>query len=411
MPLLIEAIFSNTIDSTTANRKVHPRDYWAMVSGVTPGSLISGGFRQHLPFYTNYNVVTAPNAFAVGSSTSRALVPVIADFSSGGDNTGNNWLLSFTGGLVITDTTTNETTVVSGPLFVTTVASNWTITQDASRNCNITCTSIGSQARTPYLLNLNANTDANDQTQTSPTVFSIELLSPAGGSVFSQDLSIPLDGSLPFIQVPSATITTTGQYATLIKTRFFKPLSEGGSNSYPYVLQYKYQVIPTVLTAPVLTAGATASLYSWLTNDLYYITDLQVNLDTRAVTHRHGTVTMRPNDTINFAILFNNGTAGVDPVATDIKLAVRGFSNNGPYALWSAATVTTVAVSGDTYYSITMTASDLDLLSGQASNLLSGSNTNQSLLGEIQWTTSLGTFSSNTFTINVPSEVVREPDV
>jgi hypothetical protein len=411
MPLLIEAIFSNTIDSTTANRKVHPRDYWAMVSGVTPGSLISGGFRQHLPFYTNYNVVTAPNAFAVGSSTSRALVPVIADFSSGGDNTGNNWLLSFTGGLVITDTTTNETTVVSGPLFVTTVASNWTITQDASRNCNITCTSIGSQARTPYLLNLNANTDANDQTQTSPTVFSIELLSPAGGSVFSQDLSIPLDGSLPFVQVPSATITTTGQYATLIKTRFFKPLSQGGSNSYPYVLQYKYQVIPTVLTAPVLTAGATASLYSWLTNDLYYITDLQVNLDTRAVTHRHGTVTMRPNDTINFAILFNNGTAGVDPVATDIKLAVRGFSNNGPYALWSAATVTTVAVSGDTYYSITMTASDLDLLSGQASNLLSGSNADQSFLGEIQWTTSLGAFSSNTFAINVPNKVIRETDV
>ena len=411
MPLLIEAIFSNTIDSTTANRKVHPRDYWAMVSGVTPGSLISGGFRQHQPFYANYNVVTAPNAFAVGSSTSRALVPVIADFSSGGDNTGNNWLLSFTAGLVITDTTTNETTVVSGPLFVTTVASNWTITQDASRNCNITCTSIGLGGRTPYLLNLNANSNANNQTQTSPTVFSIELLSPTGGSVFSEDVAIPLDGSLPFVQVPSATITTTGQYSALIKTRFFKPLSEGGSNSYPYVLQYKYQVIPTVLTAPVLITGATASLYSWLTNDLYYITDLQVNLDTRAVTHRHGTVAMRPNDTINFAILFNNGTAGVDPVATDIKLAVRGSSNNGPYALWSAATVTTVAVSGDTYYSITMTASDLDLLAGQASSLLSGSNTDQSLIGEIQWTTSLGTFSSNTFPINVPNEVVRETDV
>jgi hypothetical protein len=411
MPLLIEAIFSNTIESTTANRKVHPRDYWAMVSGVTPGSIISGGFRQHQSFYTNFNVVTAPNAFAVGSSTSRALVAVIADFSSGGNNNGNNWLFSSTAGLVITDTTTNETTVVSGPLFVTTVASNWTISQDASRNCNITCTSIGSGGRTPYLLNLNANTNQNSQTQTSPTVYSIELLSPVGASVFSQDVAIPLDGSLPFVQVPSATITTTGQYAALIKTRFFKPLSQGGTNEYPYMLQYKYQVIPTVLTAPVLTTGATASLYSWLTNDLYYITDLQVNLDTRAVTHRHGTVTMRPNDTINFAILFNNGTAGVDPVATDIKLAVRGSSNNGPYTLWSAATVTTVAVSGDTYYSIIMTASDLDLLAGQASNLLSGSNTHQSFLGEIQWTTSLGAFSSNTFTINVPNKVVRETDV
>jgi len=42
---------------------------------------------------------------------------------------------------------------------------------------------------------------------------------------------------------------------------------------------------------------------------------------------------------------------------------------------------------------------------------LAGSNADQSLLGEIQWTTTRGTFSSDTFTINVPSEVVREPDV
>jgi hypothetical protein len=409
MPLLIEAIFSNTVDSTSANRKTHPRDYWAMVSGVTPGSIISGGFRQHEGFYTNYNVVTAPSAFAVGSSTSRALVAVIADRSSGGDNTGNNWLFTSTAGLVITDKTSNETTVVSGPLFVTTVASNWTVTQDATRNCNITCTSIGSGGRTPYLLNLNTNSDTNNQTQTSPTVFSIELLSPTGSSVFNQDVAIPLDGSLPFIQVPSAAITTTGQYATLIKTRYFKPLGEGGYLAYASTVLYKYQVIPTALTAPSSAIG-NATMYSWLTNDYYYLTDLQVNLDTRAVTHRHGTVTLRPNDTVNFAILFNNGTSGVDPVATDIKLAVRGSSNNGAYALWSAATVTTVAVSGDTYYSITMTAIDEDLLSIQAKNILAGT-ANESLIGEIQWTTSKGTYSSNTFTINVPTEVVREPDV
>jgi hypothetical protein len=409
MPLLIEAIFSNTVDSTSANRKTHPRDYWAMVSGVTPGSIISGGFRQDYGFYTNYNVVTAPSAFAVGSSTSRALVAVIADRSSGGNNTGNNWLFTSTAGLVITDKTSNETTVVSGPLFVTTVASNWTVTQDATRNCNITCTSIGSGGRTPYLLNLNTNSDTNNQTQTSPTVFSIELLSPTGSSVFNQDVAIPLDGSLPFIQVPSAAITTTGQYATLIKTRYFKPLGEGGYLAWASTVLYKYQVIPTALTAPSSAIG-NATMYSWLTNDYYYLTDLQVNLDTRAVTHRHGTVTLRPNDTVNFAILFNNGTAGIDPIATDIRIAVRGSSNNGPYALWSAATVTTVAVSGDTYYSITMTAIDEDLLSIQAKNILAGT-ANEFLIGEIQWTTSKGTYSSNTFTINVPTEVVREPDV
>ena len=60
---------------------------------------------------------------------------------------------------------------------------------------------------------------------------------------------------------------------------------------------------------------------------------------------------------------------------------------------------------------ITVTASDDDLLTAQAANLLAGSNADQSLLGEIQWTTTRGTFSSDTFTINVPSEVVREPDV
>ena len=408
MPLQIEGIFSNTIESTTANRKVHPRDYWAMVSGVTPGSIISGGFRQHLFTTTNFNVVTAPSAFAVGSSTSRALVAVIADTSSGGDASGNNWLLSSTAGLVISDTTSNETTVVSGPLFVTTVASSWTITQDGLKNCKITCTSLGSGGRTPYLLNVNANTNVNNDTQTSPTVFLIELLSPTGSSVFNLDVAVPLDGSLPYVQVPSATITTTGNYTALIKTRFFKPLSEGGVNQY-LDTPYKYQMIPTVLTAPT-SAVANASMYSWLTNDYYYLTDLQVNLDTRAVTHRHGTVALRPNDTVNFAILFNNGTSGVDPIVTDIRIAVRGSSNNGPYALWSAATVTTVAVSGDTYYSITMTAFDEDLLSIQANNILAGT-ASESLIGEIQWTTSRGTFSSNTFTINVPTEVVREPDV
>ena len=413
MPLKIESIFSNTLESASATLKVRPSDFWVMISGVTPGSMVEAGVRQSVTTFNavNYNVVTVPYGFAVGSSTSRALLPIrtgrVADLFVAGSS--SNFLNNATAGLVIKDVSTLESTVVSGPLFVTTVASEWLITQDSARNCNITCTSMGSGGRIPYLLNLNMALEQNVMLQGVPTPFAVELLSPSGTSVFSQNVALSADGSLPFIQVPSASITTTGNYTVHIKTRQMRP-DPTGLNYYPVMVQYKYLAIPTVLTAPSIASGATASLYSWLTNDYYYLTDLQVNLETRAVTHRHGTVTLRPNDTTIFAILFNDGTSGVDPAATDIKLAVRGSTNNQPYALWSAATVTTVAVSGDTYYSITMTASDEDLLSIQAKNILAGSSS-ESLVGEIQWTTSRGTFSSDTFTINVPTEVVREPDV
>ena len=169
--------------------------------------------------------------------------------------------------------------------------------------------------------------------------------------------------------------------------------------------------IASVLTASAVTSGGSSNMFSWLDNSYWYLTDLQVNLGTRAVTNRQGTIDLRPSDTINFAILFNDGSVGVDPQATDIKLAVRTSSNASAYHIWSSTTVSTVTVSGDVYYAITVTASEDDLLTAQANNLLAGSNAAQSLLGEIQWTTTRGTFSSDTFTINVPSEVVREPDV
>jgi len=419
MPLKIESVFSNTIERNSAvwSQKVEPTDFWVIISGVTPGAVVEAGIRQPTTAgLINFNVVTVPNGFGVGSSTSRALLPIRGGFFASREYRGlgtGNILFSSVAALVVKDTTSQEAAVVSGPLFVTTVPSQWSITQDSSRNCIISCTSMGSAAKVPYLLNLNMALNANPITgqmlQGVPTPFSIELLSPNGVSVFSQNVPLPVDGSLPFIQVPSASITTTGNYTVHIKTRQLRADSIA-LNYYPVMVQYKYQAIPTVLTAPAISTGTTTSLYSWLTNDYYYLSDLQVNLETRAVTHRHGTLTLRPNDTTNFAILFNNGSTGLDPVATDIKLAVRRSSNNGPYALWSAATVTTVAVSGDIYYAITMTASDEDLLSIQAQNILSGSSS-ESLVGEIQWTTSRGTFSSNTFTIDVPTEVVREPDV
>lgn len=167
------------------------------------------------------------------------------------------------------------------------------------------------------------------------------------------------------------------------------------------------------LTAPAVTSGGggNTNMFSWLNNDYWYLTDLQVNLGTRAVTHRHGTLEIRPNDTVNFAVFFHDGSSGKDPVATDLRLAVRSSTNASAYYFWANPSVTTTSVSGDIYYTITVTASDEDLLSAQAAGLLAGSNSPQTLLAEVQWTTTRGTFTSDTFNITVANEVAREPDV
>ena len=412
MPLKIEAILSNSKDTP----QTYPSDFWVMVSGVTPGSRVSGAVRglpaSNNAYLLNIGSVTAPEGYAIASVASRALVPITYTYA-----TEAQWSLSASGspgttaGIVITDTTSNETTVVSGPLFVTTMPSAWIINQDSSNNCNITCTSIGSGGQTPFFISLRRDLNQNNTyTQGIPAVFNVELSSPTGLSIYSSDITAPADGALPFVQVPSATITTTGKYTVQIKTRYAYLSSLGTSEFNTAQTVYKYQIYPTVLTAPA-SAVSPASLFSWLNSDYWNLTDLHVNVATRDVTSRRGSVSIRPNDTINFAVLFNNGSSGVDPIATDIKIAARNPSNNGAYVLWSAATVTTVAVNGDTYYSITVTASDDDLLSLQSSSLLSGSNAGQSLIAEVQWTTTRGTFSSDTFTINAPNEVIRESDI
>ncbi|NBQ93371.1 MAG: hypothetical protein EBT82_04830 [Micrococcales bacterium] len=410
MPLKIEAILSNSKDYP----RTSPSDFWVMVSGVTPGSRVSGAV-SWLPAYSSLNIgsVTAPEGYAIGSVASRALVPITYIYGT----ESFPWSLAYSGslgttaGIVITDTTSNETTVVSGPLFVTTMPSAWTINQDSSKNCNITCTSIGAGGQTPFFISLSRDlTQAYTYNQGIPAVFNVELSSPTGLSIYSSNITAPADGALPFVQVPSASITTTGKYTVQIKTRYAYPGNLDTSEFATGQTIYKYQIYPTVLTAPTSAVSA-ASIFSWLNSDYWNLTDLQVNVATRDVTSRRESVTIRPNDTINFAVLFHNGSSGVDPIATEIKIAARNPSNNGPYALWSAATVTTVAVSGDTYYSITVTASDDDLLSLQSSSLLSGSNAGQSLIAEVQWTTTRGTFSSDTFTINAPNEVIRESDI
>ena len=152
-----------------------------------------------------------------------------------------------------------------------------------------------------------------------------------------------------------------------------------------------------------------ATAVSALAQD-WTIQDLQINLRTRAVGSSLTTIKIKPNDNAILGLLFHNGTYVVDPGATNLKFAARAASNAGAYTIYNTNT-TVVSVGEANYYQIEVLANDSDLLDNQNTNLLAGSNASQSLLGEIQWTTTRGTFSSDTFTINVPSEVVREPDV
>ena len=152
-----------------------------------------------------------------------------------------------------------------------------------------------------------------------------------------------------------------------------------------------------------------ATAVSALAQD-WTIQDLQINLRTRAVQSSLTTIKIKPNDTAIPGLLFHDGTYVVDPGARNLKFAARAASNAGAYTIYDTNT-TVVSVGEANYYQIEVLANDSDLLDNQNSNLLAGSNASQSLLGEIQWTTTRGTFSSDTFTINVPSEVVRERDV
>lgn len=219
-----------------------------------------------------------------------------------------------------------------------------------------------------------------------------------------------VQGNINAQLVPTAAVLTPMGSASGVSVPAFKGEMQMIS-SFASMAQLWSTVL--TLTAPAVTSGGggNTNMFSWLNNDYWWLTDLQVNLGTRAVTHRHGTVQIKPNDTVNFAVLFHDGSAGKDPVATDLRLAVRSASNTSAYYFWANPSVTTTSVSGDIYYTITVTASDEDLLAAQASGLLSGSAAAQSLLAEVQWTTTRGTFTSDTFTIEVPSEIIREPDV
>ena len=243
--------------------------------------------------------------------------------------------------------------------------------------------------------------------------YRVRLLDAQNNEIYDAHHPPSINGGAFAVTIPAATVVSTGNHTAIVEiatcTGSFIIGSDYRTNQ--FILQKMYSTAETTLTAGATVTSTSTNMHSWLDNSYWYLTDLQVNLATRAVTNRQGSIDLRPSDTINFAILFNDGSVGVDPQATDIKLAVRTTSNASAYHIWSSTTVSTVTVSGDVYYAITVTASEDDLLTAQANNLLAGSNAAQSLLGEIQWTTTRGTFSSDTFTINVPSEVVREPDV
>lgn len=166
-----------------------------------------------------------------------------------------------------------------------------------------------------------------------------------------------------------------------------------------------------------VTGGGQASvstvLLSTALSDLaqdWTIQDLSVNLRSRVVSCSLGNVRLKPNDNAILGVVFHTGTYVVDPGATAMQLAVRDSANNGAYRLYNTNT-TIVSVGDANYYRMEVLANDEDLLTAQAVNLLAGSNASQTLLGEIQWVTTLGTFSSNSFTVNADNEVVRETDV
>lgn len=416
MPFTCEAIFAcgdyanaTFIYGASYGRTTKPPPIYLLISGATVGinyqavcssSYYSGNPGNFPSFPTTCGAALAPSGyFTIPANLSLNGLSK----SSGRANFANDSVsgvpCAFTATILDGATEVFSVTTVFGSN--TRQMGTWVVSQSNS-SIYVTCTSYGTENQIPIFV---PYTSANPTNLTdSPEIWKVSIKNNKGDEISSQMVPAPVVTRYPETIFSSSVISVTDTYSVEIEKRNYESTITPASDIQRLQLY-------TVFTAGATVTSTSTNMYSWLNNSYWYLTDLQVNLGTRAVTHRHGTIQLRPSDTINFAILFHDGTAGIDPQATDIKLAVRSSNNTSPYHFWSAATVSTVTVSGDVYYAITVTASDDDLLTAQAANLLAGSNADQSLLGEIQWTTTRGTFSSDTFTINVPSEVVREPDV
>ena len=290
--------------------------------------------------------------------------------------------------------------IMFGQNYETNNIGDWSFTQNSAKDVTAQITSYQSVASQSVFQSYEPNIL---EVPSFFKVWEVKMYASDGSLLATNDLTMRPDGQQPFAVFSASNVTVSGEYIFSV-ARKHKLLQTG-------TIQHLQGTFSTTLTAPAVTSAGSSNMFSWLDNSYWYLTDLQVNLGTRAVTHRHGTLELRPNDTVNFAVLFHNGASGVDPVATDLRLAVRSASNSSAYYFWSNPSVTTTSVFGDIFYTITVTASDEDLLAAQAVGLLAGSNVSQNLLAEVQWTTTRGTFSSDTFNISVANEVVRETDV
>jgi hypothetical protein len=394
MPLSLDAVFLSTNHNTLGSSiAASLGSGWLQVSGVT------ASYPLYLK-YSNLGVFSSvTRGFATSDAEGNMLMPFRSKDTYAWGSGGGNLEFEF----VTTQGASVATfsNIMFGQNYETTNIGDWSFTQNSAKDVTAQITSYQSVASQSVFQSYEPNIL---EVPSFFKVWEVNMYASDGSLLATNDLTMRPDGQQPFAVFSASNVTVSGEYIFSV-ARKHKLVQMNGP------IQHLQGTFSTTLTAPAVTSSGSSNMFSWLNNSYWYLTDLQVNLGTRAVTNRQGSIDLRPSDTINFAILFHDGTAGINPQATDIKLAVRSSNNTSPYHFWSAATVSTVTVSGDVYYAITVTASDDDLLTAQAANLLAGSNASQSLLGEIQWTTTRGTFSSDTFTINVPSEVVREPDV
>jgi len=418
MPFTCEAIFAcgdyqnGTFLSTNYGRTTKPPPVYFLISGATAGTryetVCSGTFSS---FFTTLFFPASPTT--CGASVAQSdyfTIPANLALNGQSISTGRNAFgneaavpnvpCAFNATILDGATEVFSVTTVFGTN--TRQMGTWVVSKSNS-SIYVTCTSYGTANTIPVFVPYVAGVQAS--LTEIPEIWKVSIKDKNGNEIASNMVNAPVVTRYPETIFSASVISVTDTYSIEIEKRNFESVATPTSDI------QRLQLYTTLTAGVTVTSGGSSNMFSWLDNSYWYLTDLQVNLGTREVTHRHGTIQLRPSDTINFAILFHDGTAGINPQATDIKLAVRSSNNTSPYHFWSAATVSTVTVSGDVYYAITVTASDDDLLTAQAANLLAGSNSAQSLLGEIQWTTTRGTFSSDTFTINVPSEIVREPDV
>lgn len=393
MPLSLDAIFVST---------PHTAFGFGVASSLGSGWLQVSGVTASLPLYLKYAsasvFASTTRGFATSDAEGNMLMPFRAQdtYQWGFNNNLEFEFVTTQGASVAT-----FSNIMFGENYETNNIGAWSFTQNSAKDVTAQITSYESVAS----LSLFQSYDTGALAVPSFfKVWEVKMYASDGSLLATKNLSMRPDGQQPFTVFPASSVTVSGEYIFSV-ARKHKLAQSGGT------IQHLEGTFSTTLTAPAVTSGGSSNMFSWLDNSYWYLTDLQVNLGTKAVTHRHGTLELRPNDTVNFGVLFHDGASGVDPVATDLRLAVRSASNSSAYYFWSNPSVTTTSVSGDIFYTITVTASDEDLLAAQAVGLLAGSNVSQNLLAEVQWTTTRGTFSSDTFNISVANEIVRETDV